>query len=74
MNTAVLHLPPLSKVDLLAGLARWRARANERRRIRAARQELAALGQREFSDLGVGSSEMPYWLDRGADGAQASQR
>ena len=74
MNTAVLHLSPHFKVDLLAGLARWRARANERRRMRAARQELAALGQREFSDLGVGSSEMPYWLDRVADSAKASER
>ena len=74
MNTAVLHLPNLSKVDLLEGLARWRARVQERSRIRALRQELSALGQRDFSDLGVGSSEMAYWLDRDADGAQLPRR
>ena len=74
MNTAALHLPSLSKVDLLAGLARWWARADERRRMRAARRELSALGQRELSDLGVGRSEMPYWLDRDTDGAEPSRR
>jgi uncharacterized protein YjiS (DUF1127 family) len=73
MNTAVLHLPSLSIVDLLAGLARWRARADERRRMRAARQELSALGQRELSDLGVGRSEMPYWLGD-TDDAEPSRR
>jgi uncharacterized protein YjiS (DUF1127 family) len=74
MNTAVLHLPPLSKVDLLAGLVRWRTRANARRRARAARQELSALGQRDFSDLGVGRSEMDYWLESDANGAQLPRR
>jgi uncharacterized protein YjiS (DUF1127 family) len=73
MNTAVLHLPPLSKLDLLAGLARWRALADERRRMRAARQELSAIGQRELSDLGVGRSEMPYWLDRATDAEQSGR-
>ena len=74
MNTAVLHLPPLSKVDLLAGLVRWRTRANARRRARAARQELSALGQRDLSDLGVGRSEMDYWLESDANGAQLPRR
>ncbi|SFN12567.1 hypothetical protein [Variovorax sp. OV329] len=73
MNTAVLYLPHLSKIDLLGGLARWRARAQERSRLRALRQELSALGQREFSDLGVGSSEMPYWLDCAGNGTRNSR-
>ncbi|TFZ07706.1 DUF1127 domain-containing protein [Ramlibacter humi] len=42
-----------------------------RRRLRAARRELAALAQHELNDLGIGRSELPYLLAaRGAAGGQ----
>lgn len=62
MNTLVLPAHPRPGLRFVADLAQWSAKAAQRRRLRAQTQELAALGEREFSDLGVGRSELPYWL------------
>ncbi len=62
MEALVLRSLRFSSESWRLGLARWRERAGERRRVRAAQRELAGLGQHELNDLGVGGSELPYWL------------
>ncbi len=73
MNTAALRLPILPTAGLAASLARWRQRAAERRRMRAAQQELSTLDTRGFNDLGMGRSEIDYWLARPADGSKTAR-
>ena len=71
MNTVALRLPIFPTASLAASLTRWRQRTAERRRMRAAHQELSTLDARDFNDLGVGRSEMDYWLGRPAEGSKA---
>lgn len=69
MEALVVRSLRFSTESWRLGLARWRERAVDRRRLRAAQRELAGLGQHELNDLGVGRSELSYWL--AVDGSDA---
>jgi len=65
MPAPVLRSLHLSTESWRLVLMRWRERAGHRKRVHAAQRELAALREHELTDLGVGRSELAYWLGRG---------
>lgn len=67
---ALFHLPSFPAAPSLRGLAGWWERLGERRRQRAELRELSALGQHALNDLGIGGSELDYWVEAPQDAAR----